>query len=137
MKAIRDGIVGAEMTRRLVLALVAINVALIVIGIAVIPAPAPGAGAAVRVGMVFDIGGKNDRSFNEGAWRGLQLAKAELGVQVQLIEPSDGADRESALRRLAADGNDLVIGVGFMFGPALESMAKQFPNVKFAGIDYT
>lgn len=125
------------MTRRLVVVLLAINVALIVIGIAVVPAPAPGAGAKVRVGMVFDVGGKNDRSFNEGAWRGLVRAQAELGVQVQLIEPSGGADRESALRRLAANGNDLVIGVGFAFGNSLETMALQFPNVKFAGVDYT
>src|SRR5262249_43724808 len=45
--------------------------------------------------------------------------------------------RESALRSLAARNFDLVIGVGFIFGPALERLAKQFPNVKFAGIDYT
>ena len=54
----------------------------------------------------------------------------------QFIEPSEGADRESALRSLAARGVDLVIGVGFIFGPDLERLAVQFPNVKFAGIDY-
>lgn len=64
-------------------------------------------------------------------------AGAELGVQVEYIEPSEGADRESALRSLAARGIDLVIGVGFIFGPDLERLARQFPNVKFAGIDYS
>src|SRR6185312_16568748 len=94
-------------------------------------------GAGVRVGLVFDIGGKNDRSFNESAWRGLERAKAELGVDVEYIEPTEGADRETALRSLAARGDSLVIGVGFIFGPDLERLAQQFPNVKFAGIDYS
>src|SRR4029077_15279753 len=80
---------------------------------------------------------KNDQSFNTAAWRGLERAKAELGVQVEYIEPSEGADRESALRALAAKNVDLVIGVGFIFGPDLERLAAQFPNVKFAGVDYS
>ena len=53
------------------------------------------------------------------------------------MEPSEGADRESALRTLAARKMDLVIGVGFIFGPDLERLARQFPDVKFAGIDYS
>lgn len=122
---------------RLIGILVALNVALIAIGALVVPAVEHRAGAGVRVGLVFDIGGKNDKSFNEAAWRGLERARAELGVQVEYIEPSEGADRESALRSLAARGIDLVIGVGFIFGPDLERLARQFPNVKFAGIDYS
>lgn len=90
----------------------------------------------VRVGLVFDIGGKNDESFNTAAWRGLQRAEKELGVHVEYIEPSEGADRETAMRSMAAEGFDLVIGVGFLFGPDLEHLARQFPDVKFAGIDY-
>jgi len=86
---------------------------------------------------VFDIGGKNDKSFNEAAYRGLERARTELGVQTEYIEPSEGADRESALRSLAARNFDLVIGVGFIFGPDLERLAVQFPKVRFAGIDYT
>lgn len=122
---------------RLIGILVALNVALSAIGALVVPAVEYRAGAGVRVGLVFDIGGKNDKSFNEAAWRGLERARAELGVQVEYIEPSEGADRESALRSLAARGIDLVIGVGFIFGPDLERLARQFPNVKFAGIDYS
>jgi basic membrane protein A len=94
-------------------------------------------GTGLRVGLVFDVGGKNDKSFNESAWRGLQRAHDELGVEIQFIEPTEGADRESALRTLAARKVDLVIGVGFIFGPDLERLAKQFPGVRFAGVDYS
>jgi basic membrane protein A len=122
---------------RLIGLLVAINVALVAVGAAVMREPDKKVGAGVRVGLVFDIGGKNDKSFNEAAYRGLERARTELGVDVQYIEPTEGADRESALRTLAARGVDLVIGVGFIFGPDLERLATQFPNVKFAGIDYS
>jgi len=123
--------------RRLLELLVAINLALIVAGWIFVGTPPARVGTGLRVGLVFDIGGKNDKSFNEAAWRGLQRARDELGVAVQYIEPSEGADRESAMRTLAARGIDLVIGVGFIFGPDLERLSVQFPNVKFAGIDYS
>jgi basic membrane protein A and related proteins len=123
--------------RRLIGLLVAVNVLLIAAGWVAITPPSKRAGAGLKVGLVFDVGGKNDKSFNEAAWRGLQRAEAELGVVGSFIEPTEGADRESALRTLAARGVDLVIGVGFIFGPDLERLAKQFPNVKFAGIDYS
>lgn len=122
---------------RVLAGLALLNAALIAVGAIAFAPAAHRAGAGVRVGLVFDIGGKNDRSFNESAWRGLERAKTELGVDVEYIEPTEGADRETALRSLAARGDDLVIGVGFIFGPDLEQLAAQFPNVKFAGIDYT
>lgn len=122
---------------RLLAGLALLNAALIVVGAIAFAPAAHRVGAGVRVGLVFDIGGKNDRSFNESAWRGLERAKTELGVDVEYIEPTEGADRETALRSLAARGDDLVIGVGFIFGPDLEQLAVQFPNVKFAGIDYS
>ena len=122
---------------RLIRGLIALNVVLIAAGAGFVRAGAKGPGVGIRVGLVFDIGGKNDQSFNTAAWRGLERARAELGVQVEFIEPSEGADRESALRTLAARGVDLVIGVGFIFGPDLERLAAQFPNVKFAGVDYS
>ena len=122
---------------RLVAALVACNAALVLAGVLWVPAVDHAGGRGIHVGLVFDVGGKNDKSFNEAAWRGLERAKRELGVDVTYIEPSEGADRESALRSLAGRGMDLVIGVGFIFGPDLERLAPQFPAVKFAGIDYT
>lgn len=123
--------------RQLVGLLVAINVALIGIGKLLVDPAAHAPGNGITIGLVFDVGGKNDGSFNEAAWRGLQRAQAELGVEIQFIEPTEGADRESALRTLAARHVDLVIGVGFIFGPDLERLAQQFPDVKFAGIDYS
>ena len=123
--------------RRLIGFLVALNVVLILVGVVFVPARDQSKGKGIRVGLVFDIGGKNDKSFNEAAYRGLERARVELGVQGEYIEPTEGADRESAMRSLAAKNYDLVIGVGFIFGPDLERLAKQFPNVKFAGVDYS
>ena len=123
--------------KRLILALVGINVVLIIVGQLLVPPPSVKPGTGVRIGLVFDIGGKNDKSFNTAAYRGLLRVRDELGVDVEYIEPSEGNDRESALRSLAAKHVDLVIGVGFIFGPDLERLAAQFPDVKFAGIDYS
>jgi basic membrane protein A len=94
------------------------------------------AGSEIKVGLVFDVGGLGDKSFNDAAHRGLMKANKELGVQVQYIEPGDGSDRESALRQRAAEGDQLVIGVGFIFSDDITKLAKEFPNVKFACIDY-
>jgi len=124
-------------SRRLIGLLVAVNALFVIAGWWLVPAASERAGSGIRVGLVFDVGGKNDKSFNEAAWRGLQRARDELGVEVEYIEPSEGSDRESALRTFAARGVDLVIGVGFIFGPDLERLAAQFPKVRFAGIDYT
>ena len=123
--------------KRLILWLVAINVVLIAAGWLIVPPPAKKPGTGVHIGLVFDIGGKNDKSFNTAAYRGLLRAQDELGVDIEYIEPSEGNDRESALRSLAAKHVDLVIGVGFIFGPDLERLAAQFPDVSFAGIDYS
>jgi basic membrane protein A len=121
---------------RLIVLLVVANVALVIAGVVLVRSGGPAAGKGIRVGLVFDIGGKNDKSFNTAAWRGLERARTELGVQAEFIEPSEGADRESAMRSFAARKFDLVIGVGFIFGPDLERLSRQFPDVKFAGIDY-
>ncbi|MBN2357813.1 MAG: BMP family ABC transporter substrate-binding protein [Deltaproteobacteria bacterium] len=116
-------------------ALVALNAALLVAG--------AGRGARgeasgrLRVGLVLDVGGLGDRSFNDAAHRGLTRAEAQLDLETRLIEPGDGSDRESAIRQLAAAGFDLVIGVGFIFSDDLRAAARQFPEVKFACVDYS
>jgi basic membrane protein A len=100
--------------------------------------PAPKAsGSALHVGLVFDIGGRGDKSFNDSAYRGLERAKTELGVDYQFHEPAEGADRETGLREYASRGMDLVVGVGFMFSDDIDKMAREFPGVKFACVDYT
>lgn len=89
------------------------------------------------VGIVFDVGGRGDKSFNDGAYAGATLAEKELGAHFRFIEPGDGSDREAGLRLLAAEGMDLVIGVGFIFTDDLNALAKEYPNTNFAGIDYS
>src|ERR1700691_4066244 len=71
--------------RRTMTLLVALNAALLVVGTLFEHAAANGSAAKLHIGLVFDVGGKNDRSFNESAWRGLQRAEAELGVAVDFI----------------------------------------------------
>ncbi len=90
--------------------------------------------AGLKVGMVFDIGGKGDQSFNDSAYRGLQWA-SKLGVSHVEIEPGADADREIGLRMIASQGFDLVIGVGFLFTDAIKAVADEFPKTKFAIID--
>jgi basic membrane protein A and related proteins len=105
-------------------------------GSAAAAAPA-GPGGGTKIGLVFDVGGLGDKSFNDAANRGMLKAKTELGVQTQYIEPGDGSDRDSAVRQRAAAGDKLVIGVGFIFSDDITKLAGQFPDTKFACIDYT
>src|SRR6478672_12909718 len=91
---------------------------------------------ALNVGIVLDVGGRGDKSFNDGAYAGADSAMRLLGSNVRFIEPGEGADREAGLRLLAAEGMNLVIGVGFIFTDDLANLAKEYPNTAFAGIDY-
>jgi basic membrane protein A len=96
-------------------------------------APSPG---RMRVGLVFDVGGRGDKSFNDSAYIGLSRARSELGVEVSFLEPAGAEDREAALRLFAARGFDLVIGVGFIFTSDIDTVARAYPNVRFACVDY-
>src|SRR6185503_638351 len=89
-------------------------------------------GPSLDVGIVFDVGGRGDKSFNDGAYLGAQRAIKELGARVRFIEPGEGSDREAGLRLLAAEGMDLVLGVGFIFTDDLTQLAKEYPKVSFA-----
>ena len=93
-------------------------------------------GEALEVGIVFDMGGRGDKSFNDGAYIGAMRAARELGARVRFVEPGEGSDREAGLRLLAAEGMDLVVGVGFIFTDDLTQLAREYPNVAFAGVDY-
>src|SRR5688500_3960563 len=93
--------------------------------------------ADLEVGVVFDVGGRGDKSFNDGAYAGAERAMRDLGAHVRFVEPGEGSDREAGLRLLAAEGMDLVIGVGFIFTDDLTELAKEYPNVAFAGVDYS
>ncbi|MFH1414919.1 MAG: BMP family ABC transporter substrate-binding protein [Elusimicrobiota bacterium] len=90
-----------------------------------------------RVGLVFDIGGRGDKSFNDAAYLGLNRAEQELGVYTEYIELASGVDRESALRVFAAKGFDVIFGIGFMFTDDITRLAREYPQLQFACVDYT
>lgn len=89
----------------------------------------------IRVGIVFDIGGKNDRSFNAAAWDGVQRAEKDLGICLYDVEPGNPTSIEPAMRAFAEKNFDLIIGVGFAQGPIMQKVAVDFPNIKFAIVD--
>src|SRR5678810_1508988 len=92
-------------------------------------------GCKIRVGIVFDIGGKNDRSFNAAAWEGVQRAAKDLPIVLRDIEPGTPNAIEPAMRAVAERSFDLIIGVGFAQAPIMEQVAKDYPNIQFAIID--
>jgi len=89
----------------------------------------------LKVGLVFDIGGKGDKSFNDSASRGLAWAAADFDIKRLELEPGVDADREVNLRNLAMIGYDVIIGVGFLFTDAIVAVADEFPDTKFAIVD--
>jgi len=95
-----------------------------------------------KVGIVLSIGGLGDKSYNDSAYRGVQLAAKNLGIQYNYIEPSTDIDSEvklgvNHLRQYAKENYDLVIATGFLFKDSCEQVAKEYPNVKFVIIDTT
>ena len=88
-----------------------------------------------KVGLVTDVGGLNDKSFNSLADKGRKDAQAQLDVDTSVTESKQQADYVPNLTKYAQDKYDLVIGVGFLMQNAVWKVAKQFPNVKFAIID--
>jgi basic membrane protein A len=92
--------------------------------------------APLRVGLVFDVGGRGDKSFNDAAYLGVERAVRELRVVAEYVEPGEGSDRESAIRLLSARGFDLVIGVGFVFSDDMAALAREYPRTRFACVDY-
>jgi basic membrane protein A and related proteins len=94
------------------------------------------AGPAIKVGLVTDIGGLDDRSFNFLANKGLDQAERELGVQGRVVVSRTNADYVPNLTALAKAKYDLVIAVGFLMADALNTVAKQFPDIHFAIIDF-
>jgi basic membrane protein A len=92
-------------------------------------------GCNIKVGIVFDIGGKNDRSFNAAAWEGVKRAEKDLGICLYDVEPGNPTSIEPAMRAFAERNFDLIFGVGFAQGPIMQRVANDFPNIKFAIID--
>jgi basic membrane protein A len=93
------------------------------------------ANCKIKVGIVFDIGGKNDRSFNAAAWEGVKKAEQDLPICLYDVEPGNPTSIEPAMRAFAERNFDLIIGVGFAQGPIMQSVATDYPDIKFAIVD--
>src|SRR5215208_5492262 len=90
----------------------------------------------IRIAMVTDIGGLNDRGFNALAYKGLQQAKSELGADIRVLTSKSNADYVPNLSTLARQKYDLVVAVGFLMGDATAKVAKSFPQTNFAIVDF-
>ncbi len=89
----------------------------------------------VKVGLVTDVGGVNDKSFNQSAWAGVQKAVKEFGWEAKFIESKQPTDYEKNIDQFATEKYDVIVTVGFMMGDATAAKAVQYPNIKFAIID--
>lgn len=106
------------------------------------PTPAPGGGDApteettdFSVKMVTDVGGVDDKSFNESAWEGLQQFNADFGATVDYLQSGDAADYQPNLNRLVREGNDLVFAIGFLMGDDVKAVAQQQTDARLAIVD--
>ena len=91
--------------------------------------------ADINPAIIYDLGGKFDKSFNEAAYNGAEKFKSETGIAYREFEIQNDAQREQALRKFAEDGNDPIVMAGFSWAAALEKVAAEFPDTKFAIID--
>jgi basic membrane protein A and related proteins len=85
--------------------------------------------------VVFDMGGKFDKSFNEAAYNGAERFKKDTGITYREFEVTNEAQREQALRNMARRGSQIVVGIGFSQASGIEKVAKEFPAIKFTIID--
>src|SRR5262245_47390091 len=81
--------------------------------------------------VVFDMGGKFDKSFNEAAYNGAERFKKETGIAYREFEVTNEAQREQALRNMARRGSQITVGIGFAQATGMEKVAKEFPAIKF------
>lgn len=91
----------------------------------------------IRVGLVLDKGGRDDKSFNAAAFKGATEAEKKFGIQLKTVESSDDTALEPNHRTFSQKGFDLVIGIGFVQLSAVEKVAKEFPNTHFLLVDST
>jgi basic membrane protein A len=99
-------------------------------------APAKKQATPIKVAVITDIGGLNDKGFNSLAYKGLQDAQKKLGIDGRVFISKSSADYIPNLSTAAKSGYDLVIGIGFLMGDQLSAVAQKFPDTKFAIVDY-
>jgi basic membrane protein A len=89
-----------------------------------------------KVGLVYDLGGRGDQSFNDAAGAGLDKAKKDFGIKAEELEPDEGGEnREELMRLLADNGNELIFGIGFLFEDSIKAAAPDYPDTSFAIVD--
>jgi basic membrane protein A len=91
----------------------------------------------VKVGLVTDVGGVNDKSFNQSAWGGVQQAMKAFGLEGKFIESKQPTDYEKNIDQFATEKYDVIITVGFLMGDGTAAKAKQYPDIKFAIVDFS
>ena len=127
--------------RKVVMVLVALVViASMVMACAPQATPAPTAAPEkpkLKVGMVTDVGGIDDKSFNATSWHGMELARDELGVEVAYLESQQQTDYAVNISQFIDQKYDMIITVGFLLGEDTKTFAEKNPNVKFAIVDYS
>jgi len=91
--------------------------------------------ADFKPAVVFDMGGRFDKSFNQGVYNGLEKFKKETGTDYKFFEVTNATQREQAIRKMAQRGGNPVLGIGFAQAPAVDKVAGEFPKTTFAIID--
>jgi basic membrane protein A len=91
--------------------------------------------AEIKPAIVYDLGGKFDKSFNEGVHNGAEQYKKDTGIEYRDFEIQNDSQREQALRNFAKRGHSPIVAVGFSQAQAVEKVAEEFPDIKFAIID--
>ncbi len=122
-------------TKLFVIVALLVLVALVLGACASPTAAPPAAKAKLKVGLVTDVGGVNDKSFNQSAWEGTQKGGTDFGLDVKFIESKQPTDYEKNIDQFATSGYDVIVTVGFLMGDATAAKAKQYPKIKFAIID--
>ena len=91
--------------------------------------------ADIKPAVIYDMGGKFDKSFNEGVWNGVQKFTSETGIEVMEFEVTNETQREQAMRRMAERGATVILGVGFAQADAIATVAADYPDKQFSIID--
>ena len=103
--------------------------------VAMLAGAVPAMAADISPAIVYDLGGRFDKSFNEGVYNGAQKFKTDTGIDFRDFEIQNDSQREQALRNFARRGNSPIVAVGFAQAAAVEKVAKEFPETKFTIID--
>ena len=91
--------------------------------------------ADIKPAVIYDMGGKFDKSFNEGVYNGVKKFTDETGIEVMEFEVTNETQREQAMRRMAERGATIILGVGFAQADAIAKVAAEYPDKQFSIID--